>query len=71
MTFDLDAIMSAVERVAALGGGGMLVLVIYGFLRGELYTGKQYREMVKDRDFYRGLHFDQTAVLTEQLGGGD
>ena len=64
----LETILSGVERIAAFGGGGIMVLVIYGFLRGELYTGKAYREMTKDRDFYRSLHFSQTAAVEQQLG---
>lgn len=63
-----EELLSIVERIAALSGTGVIVLGIVGLLRGWVYTGKSYREMRQDRDFYRALHFNQTAVLEQELG---
>ncbi len=75
----LDEILSAVERTAALSAGGIMVLVIAGFIRGWIVTGRQLRDIVAmlskqltsmeaDRDFWKQQYVDQTELLKQQLG---
>ena len=76
---NLDEILSAVERTAALSAGGIMVLVIAGFIRGWIVTGRQLKEIVailtkqlssmeSDRDFWKQQYVDQTELLKQQLG---
>lgn len=75
----LDEILSAVERTAALSAGGIMVLVIAGFIRGWIVTRghlkeivalftKQLASMEADRDFWKQQYVDQTELLKQQLG---